>query len=185
MRLCPLNKSQDPRRNLYAPLLISFLEMAVHLALCILCGGSVAFVVQLLASAQSHLEFDFGVLKIQREGNQRASVALDAAKQAHDLFFVHEQLALAQRIAVEYVALFVGADMHTDDPHLTVDDLAEGIFEIDRAASQALDLGAYQRNTALKGLVHEIVVTRLAVYGDYLCSRLIHIETSFRDCAIL
>jgi len=174
VRLCPLNKSQDPRRNLYAPLSVLVLEMAVHLAFCVLCGSSVTLVIQLLAAAESHLQLDTGVFEIQGEGNKCVAIPFDVAQQTHDLFFVHEQLAFTQRIAIEDVALFVGADVHADDEHLTVNDLTERVLEIDRTASQALDLGTHQRDSALKGLVHEIVVTRFAVKCDYLCSRLIH-----------
>ncbi len=59
-------------------------------------------------------------------------------------------------------------DMSVHQPHLTVLRPGVGIFEVDSASPDGLDLGAGEYQASLKGILDMVIVIRLAVDGDYL-----------------
>ena len=81
---------------------------------------------------------------------------------------MHQQLALAHGVPVEDIALLIGGDVHPVDEKLAAVDGAIAVLQIDGPGPQAFDLGARQGDAAFIGLLHEIVVPRLAVDGDLL-----------------
>ena len=81
-----------------------------------------ALVPQLLAFGQRQLNFHFTVLEVHADGDQRESFLLGLADQLADFFFVHKQLAGAQRGVVVDVTVLVGADVGVEQPELSVFD---------------------------------------------------------------
>ena len=70
--------------------------------------------------------FDFYVLsrKVHREGNERIALFADLHKELHNLFFVHEQLAVAQRVEIENITFFIRAYVYTGGEKLAFFDIA-------------------------------------------------------------
>jgi len=158
-------------------LIFAVLHGTIHTALGIPLGGGISLVVQLFALGQGQLNLDPAVLKVERQRYQGVAVPLDVAVEPHDLPLVHEQLALPQRIAVEEVALLVGADVQPDDEKLAVFDGAIAVLHVHRAGAETLDLGARQGDAGLEGLDDVVIVPGLAVLGDLLGSFLKHGST--------
>ena len=77
---------------------------------------------------------------------------------------MHQQAALPQRVLVENIAFFIGADVHPNDRHLSVLDVAEGVLQIHMALADGFDLGAGQFDAGLIFFLNEVVVVRLAVF---------------------
>jgi hypothetical protein len=71
---------------------------------------------------------------------------------------MHQQLALASRLFIEDIALFIGAYVHTDDEKLAVLDRAVAILEIYRALTDAFDLCTEKSDARFVFFVYEIVV---------------------------
>ena len=117
-------------------------------------------------SRWAQLQLHPAVLEVDGQGDQGHAVLHDPGLELADLLFVHQQPPDPVRVAVEDVALFVGADVHAPDEELAVLDDAEGILEIQRSSADALDLGARQLDARLVAFQHEIVVERFAVRCD-------------------
>ena len=146
------------------------LHRALDFALGVtLCSGF-ALVVQLFALAQAQLNLDARVLKVQRQRNQRISLLLGLAEQRHDFLFVHQQLALAQRVFVEDVSHLIRADVHALDKDFAVAEDAVRILQAYRALTNRLDLCAEQLNAAFISLLNEIIVSGFFVGGYLLCA---------------
>src|SRR6476646_5159638 len=128
----------------------------------------VPLVVGLLALRQREGGLDLAVLEVQVERDEREPALLDLADQLVDLGPVHEHLALAPRGVVGPGALHVLGDVHVLQPHLAVVDRGEPVDERGTAGTEALDLGAGQRETDLVGVEDRVVVPRLLVLGDEL-----------------
>ena len=88
----------------------------------------------------------------------------------HDLALVHQKLAVAERLAVEDVAFFVGAYVHSDDEKLAVFDRAVGILKVYRALTDAFYLCAEKSDARFVFLIHEIVVVGFFILCDYFVS---------------
>lgn len=149
---------------------VACLHCTVDLTLCIaLCRG-LALVVELLTLGDTDLDLDSRILEIEGEGDQRVTVALGQHLQLGDLALVHEQLAYTQRIFIEDIALFIGADMASVEEELTVFDNAEAILQIDCALAQGFDLCAEELNACFVSILDKIVVPGLAVQRNDLCA---------------
>ena len=85
---------------------------------------------------------------------------------------MHQELAVAQGLAVENIAMLVGADVDADGVQLAVLDVAVGVLEIDATAADALDLSAVELDACFVLLVYEVVVPCLLILGDDLDSLL-------------
>ena len=81
---------------------------------------------------------------------------------------MEQELSFTERVTVENVALFIWADMHSDDERLSVFYSDIGILDIDLSHANALHLGADERNAALIRAFDEIFVPGLAVFGQHL-----------------
>ena len=123
---------------------------------------------ELFAPAEPQLQLHPGALEIKAQGDQAVAVALHIAEELQDLPPVHQQLALAHGVPVEDIALLIGGDVHPVDEKLAAVNRAIAVLQIDGPGPQAFDLGARQGDAAFIGLLHEIVVPRLAVDGDLL-----------------
>ena len=83
---------------------------------------------------------------------------------------MQQQSADAPWVFVEYIALFIGAYMHTFYPHLAVINTAPAVLEVNAALADGLYLSAHQFNAALDGFQYKVVVPRLAVIGYLFCA---------------
>src|SRR6478752_9931682 len=143
-------------------------ESLLDLAAGIPLREVVPLVVGLLALRQREGGLDLAVLEVQVERDEREPALLDLADQLVDLGPVHEHLALAPRGVVGPGALRVLGDVDVLQPHLPVVDRGEPVDERGTAGTEALDLGAGQRETDLVGVADRVVVPRLLVLGDEL-----------------
>ena len=141
--------------------MIPFFHRAVDLTARVLIGGVLPLVIELFALAQRDLDLDAGVFQINGERNDGVAVELDLGGQPLDLTLVHEQAARADRVLIEDVALFIGADMHLPHPELSVLHAAPGVLEVQGAKPDGLDLRAEQLNARLEALLDEIFMKRL------------------------
>src|SRR5829696_4708199 len=143
-------------------------ERLLHLAAGVALGEVLPLVVGLLALRQRERGLDLAVLEVQVERDERQPALLDLADQLVDLAPVHEHLALAARGVVGPRPLHVLGDVDVLQPHLAVVDRGEPVDEGGAAGTQALHLGAGQREADLVGVEDGVVVPRLLVLGDEL-----------------
>ena len=87
-----------------------------------------ALVVKLFALAHAKLHFYLAFGKIERKGDEGVAVFIAKHHQLQNFSFVHQKLALAQRIAVEDIALFIGTDMYAFRKELAVFNVAIAVF---------------------------------------------------------
>src|SRR5581483_2109848 len=127
-----------------------------------------ALVPELLAAGEGHFHFHPAVLKVHACGDEREAALLGFADQLAEFLGVDQELAGAQRVVVVDVAVLVGADVSVQQPELAVFDQAIGVFEVDTAAADRLDLGAGEYDAGLDLLGEGRVVRRSAVDGDVL-----------------
>ena len=144
------------------------LHAAFDLAVGFGLGNGVALVVELFASAESDLYLEAGAFEVDLKGDQGIALLGDESLELHDLLFVHEESAVAKRLAVEDVAVLVGTDVDADGVELSVNDLTVGVLEVDAAAADAFDLGAVELDARFIFFVNEVVVPCLFVLRDNL-----------------
>ncbi len=77
-----------------------------------------------------------------------------------------EKPPLPQWVAVEHIALVVGADVHTAKDQLAVVHVHPGILQVYGAGAKAFYLGADQLNAGFKRFDHKILMAGLAVDRD-------------------
>ena len=153
---------------LFSVSLPSILQSSLDLAIGIVLGDRIALVVELFASTEPELNLYARAREIEREGNKGNSLLRDETEKLEDLALVHQKLALTHRVAIEDISVLIGTDVHTDDEKLAVLEVAVGVLEIDRACAQTFDLRAEKLDARLVFFVHEIVVIRFFVLGNYL-----------------
>ncbi len=158
---------------LFSEICIFVFAVSLDVSVAVLFCLSVTLVVELFTSAKSQLHFYVRPAEVKGERNNRKSLLTHLTVQLHDLSFVHKELAVAQRISVEDVALFVGTDVYSRGEDLAVFYFAVGVLEVHLTFSQALDLRAEKLDSRFVFLVHEIIVVCLFVLGDYLSSRVL------------
>src|SRR5215217_7125764 len=156
------------RRTRSAPSLHVPPEGLLHLAAGVALGHVLPLVVGLLALRERERGLDLAVLEVQVERDEGQPALLDLADQFVDLGAVHEHLALAARGVVGPGALHVLGDVDVLQPHLAVVDRREPVDQRGAAGTQALHLGAGQREADLVGVEDRVVVPRLLVLGDEL-----------------
>ena len=100
----------------------------VNITLCIAFCHSFTLVVKLFTLAHAKLHFHLAFRKVKRKGDEGVAVFIAKHHQLENLSFVHQKLALAQRIAVEDIALFIGADMYAFRKELAVFNVAVAVF---------------------------------------------------------
>ena len=79
-----------------------------------------ALVVGGLPFGQTDLDLSSAVLEVELGGDERVAGYLHLAVHAAQFSGMDQQLTLAQRVVVEDVALLVGADVHADEPQLSL-----------------------------------------------------------------
>src|SRR3954470_463921 len=100
-----------------------------------------ALVPQLLTLGECKFYFHASILEIHAGGDEREALLLSFADELFDLFFMHQQFAGAERGMVVNVAMLVGSDMAVEQPQFAVFDQPVGVFEIDQARPDGLNLG--------------------------------------------
>lgn len=145
--------------------LISLLHSTVDLTLGVPLGRGLSFIVHFFTLAQTNFDLDSAALEVYRKGNKGVAILLHLAVQAHDLPLVHEQSAGALGIGIEAVAVLVGGDVHLVNEQLAVLDTAPGIFQIQGALANRLDLRAAQLDTGLIFFFYKILMPGLPVGG--------------------
>lgn len=157
------------------------LDVALHCAFGIALCVVVALIVKLFTFAKSHLHLNSRPRKIERERNQGITVLRYLTEQLIDLTFVHQELFRAKRVAVEYVAFFVGTYMKSVCEKFAVFDTAIRILKICFALSQAFNFGTEQSDSRFVRVFNEIFMARGAIFRDLLAVCFLffsHSETS-------
>ena len=129
-------------------------------------SGVLTLIVELFTLADAELQFDVFAGKIEREGNKRIALLTDERMELQDFLLMHEQLAFTERVAVEDISLFIGADVDSRREDLGVFNITVGILQIHASLTQALDLGAEERDTRLVSILHEEIVAGFSIDGD-------------------
>ncbi len=125
-----------------------------------------AFIPELLAFGEGQFNFYFAVLEVHADGDQRQSLLLGFADQLADFFFVHEQLAGAERGVVVNVAVLVGADVGVEQPEFAVLDQTVGVFKVGKAAANRFGLGSGKNYSTLKFFQQEVVMRSDPINGS-------------------
>ena len=125
-----------------------------------------AFVVDVLASAESHLHLDTPLLEVERERNQSQSLRLDAFGETADFLFVHQQTATPFCLMVELVRLCVWRNVNSDGEEFAVFVVDVAVREAHAVVAAAFDLGTHEFDARLHCLQDFIVMACLAVLGD-------------------
>lgn len=81
---------------------------------------------------------------------------------------MHKQFAVAPRLTVENVALFVRTYVYAAGEDLSVFYQAERVLEVDLSRPYTFDFSAEKSNSGFVGILDEIVVIRFFVLGNYL-----------------
>ena len=121
---------------------ISIFHSALDLSVRILARHILALIVKLLSSAKADRHLYVRALEIKREGNEGESISCDKSRKLHYLTLMHKKLSRAKGIAVEYIALFIGAYMYAEREKLA-----------DRYAAEVAD-GV---NAAAKGYIDDVI----------------------------
>ena len=150
----------------------SVLEAALDLPVGFGLRDGVPLIVELFTAAQPDLDLEAGALEVDLQGNQGIPLLGHQALELHDLLLMHKEAAIPQGLAVEDIAVLVGADVNADGVELTVYHLAVGVLEVDPATADALDLGAVELDPGLVFFVDEVVMPGFFILGDHLNARL-------------
>lgn len=142
-----------------------------------------ALIVGLLALAQTNLQFDPALFKIDAGRDDRKPTLVNFADQFKNLGVMEQELAHPRRVrGIFPAALLIGTDVHVVDEDLAVLDPAEGLLKADLAEPQRLHLGAGQDQAGFKDIVDKIVVVRLFITGDKFDAHISTIRTKgFRE----
>src|SRR5690606_18065194 len=145
--------------------------MLLHQPLLLAAPVAVAFgrplVMLLLAAGKTEPDLDDAtVIEIERQRHQRFPRLLDLSGDLVDLPLVHQELARAERIVVEAVAMPIFRDMRVDQIQALIFKRRIGVLNVGLAGAQALDLRAMQDQARFKFFMNEVVVAGLAVFGD-------------------
>ena len=106
------------------------------------------------------------MLEVERKRHKSVALQFALLVQPPDLVLVGQQPAGPQRVAVEDVALLVGADVHAPHIELAVLHVAPGVLQVHLAHAQALHFGAHQFDAGLQAFHHEVLVPGLPVQGN-------------------
>ena len=123
-------------------------------------------IVELLASGKTDLNFTPPALQVDLERNQCIALDLNGAGEFGNFRFVKQELPLAQRIAVEDIALLIRADIHSLDKGLSVVHAHIGFLDADLSLPDRLDLRAVKDNSALIFFFDKIIVVGLFIICD-------------------
>ena len=151
----------------YSKLFIN-LHGPVHLAPILLLLERLSLVVSLLTLAECNVHLGSSVLVDEHEGwHDGVARLLGGAFQSADLPSGEQQLSVALLFMVVVGAVEVGADAHSLDPQLTVDDGAIGIDQAGLSGSDGLDFRTREHDARRKLLNEEVFEGRLLVLYLY------------------
>lgn len=135
-----------------------FFDRATHLRLTL--------IIEFLALCHADLEFDPAVLPVNACDDERHSFLRGLLLEFLDLTAVEKQLSRAKDIVIVDVTVRIMRDMSTDQPDLAILYLDEGLFELDAACHDALDLGADKRRSGLVFIENVVLVVRESIIND-------------------
>src|SRR5690606_37811236 len=143
------------------------LHQPLHLAAPVAVAFGRPLVMLLLAAGKTEPGFDdAAIIETERQRNQRVSRLLDLSGDAVELALAHQELARAERIVVEAVAMTIFRDMRIEQIQALIFKGRIGVLNVGLAGAQALDLRAMQDQAPFKFFMNEVVVAGLAVFGD-------------------
>src|SRR5512137_198448 len=118
-----------------------------------------ALLVLAFAAGQGELDLDLAPVADEDARRDESEAALlRLAGQALDLAPVEQELALAERVMVEDVGRFVGADMALDQEHLARADLGVALLERDPAGPDRFHLAPDEGQAGFEGLEDDVIV---------------------------
>ena len=148
---------------------VPFLFDSFNISVAVAPRESLALVVQLFALCQTQFQLDAPVgVEIDGEGDEGEPLLLYLAVETHDLPLVHEETLWTHGVAVEDVALLIGAYMHAVGEYLAVLDDAERILQVYVAHPDGFDLCPEELDTGLETVEYKVVVERLPVVRNCL-----------------
>ena len=111
---------------------------------------AISLIIQLCALGDRKLPFYPAILEVKLQWYEAVALYLRQGVELAYLALVQQQLALPEGIAIEYIALLIGANVHAYEVAFAVLYLRIGILQVDLAGPYALDLGADQSYSAMK-----------------------------------
>ncbi len=110
--------------------------------------------------------FDFSVLPVKRERNQRIALDRGQPKQFPNFGLVQQQLADALRLVVLDIAVSVLVYVGVVEKDLIVFDSRKGIPDLPPARAQGLYFSAFKNDASLEGLENVIVAAGFRIRDD-------------------
>ena len=129
-----------------------------------LLGGP--FIEALFPLCDGQLDFGVWPFKVDGKGDQRQSLLLHLGQQFPDLLLLEQQLPRPDRIVVVDRPVFIGADMHPQQPDLTVFHQRVPVLQIGISFSQRLYLRPFQHNARFNRIKDVILMTGFTVGND-------------------
>ena len=126
-----------------------------------------ALVVEFFTLAKPDRDLYSRSRKVKTQRYQRVTFLRNVRKKFQYLALVHEQFAVAPRLAVENVAFFVWTYVDTAGVDLTVFYKTKRILQIDLSCAYAFYLGAEKSDPGFVSVLDEIVVVRFFILGNY------------------
>ena len=106
--------------------------------------------------------------EIQLQRHQGKALFLGLPDQFLDLPFVHQQLPVPERIHVEPVPVFIGADVEVVQVHLAgFGHCRIGILQVGLALTEGFHLRAGEHDAGFIGFVDVVVMPGFPVFCDY------------------
>src|SRR5271165_1009417 len=106
----------------------------------------------------SHFHFSFSVAEVHACGNEGEALLLGLANQLVQLATVNQQLARAQRLMIEDVAMLIDTNVRVDEPEFAILHQSISVFQVGAPAANGLHLRATQSNSGLELVQKEIIV---------------------------
>ena len=122
-----------------------------------------AFVETPFPLSDAELDLGEGSFEIDAEWNETQSFFLHPAEQFSDLPLRQKHFSGAAGIMIQVTAVFVGADVHPEQPHFTIFYMSVAVLKVGIAGAKGLDLRAHENEPCLERVENEIIVPRLAV----------------------
>ena len=138
-------------------------EIPLRLALHGLLLEIVPLVIEFFASGQADLYFDAAVFEVDLKRHEGVALGLYLSRQFHDLALMQQEPSSSQGLAVENIALFIRADIHTVHKSFAVVDRDISFLDTALALTDGFHLCAEQLDPCLIFFLYKIIMVGFLV----------------------
>jgi len=125
-----------------------------------------ALVIELLASCKAYLQLDQASFEVNLQRHDCVPLGRHLPCYLVDFIFVQEELPDPQRILVEDISFFVGADVHVVDVQLPIFHADEGLLDAAFSHSEGFYFCSVKHDAGLKGVFYKVIKSCLFVVCD-------------------